>query len=292
VTRPTRRADRPAAAPPRRRTLARAALGLVGLGAVALAALGYARWAEPVVVRATPATTAAVTLPDGSEVTLASDSRLTYRRGFGRLLGAPAERRVTLRGEAFFDVQTGDAPFVVETFNAEVEVLGTRFNVRARAEEATDVALEEGRVRVSAGGAAVELASGEATQVPAAGLGGSGRPLVARPSPPASVALGRALAWQAGGLSLDDLSLRAAFAEIERRYGIEVEAPGVDLRAAVTAYYAERPELRTVLGDLCAAHGLRYRLTSRGAEILPGARTAPATASADTPPPPPAAAPR
>ena len=38
---------------------------------------------------------------------------------------------VRLTGEAYFDVVEEDAPFVVETFNAEVRVLGTRFNVRA-----------------------------------------------------------------------------------------------------------------------------------------------------------------
>ena len=68
----------------------------------------------------------AVTLPDGSSVTLNSGSSLAYRRPF---LGW--NRAVKLHGEAFFDVIEASHTFTVTTFNASVSVLGTSFNVRA-----------------------------------------------------------------------------------------------------------------------------------------------------------------
>ena len=87
----------------------------------------------------------------------------------------------------------------------------------------------------------------------------------ADPTAPAAAEDLRALAWTDGGLSFDDLPLAAAFAEIERRYGVTVDTDGnVPTSADVTAFYAETPDVRTVLGDLCAAHGLRFEATSRG----------------------------
>ncbi|MDZ7694515.1 MAG: FecR family protein [Balneolaceae bacterium] len=60
-----------------------------------------------------------VKLPDNSTVTLNSGSSLTYNRLFGYF-----HRNAELNGEAFFEVETGEEPFVVTTFNATVQVWG------------------------------------------------------------------------------------------------------------------------------------------------------------------------
>src|SRR5690606_12487557 len=119
-----------------------------------------------------------------------------------------------LSGEAFFAVEPGGRPFVVETFNAEVTVLGTRFNVRARrghGEASTQVTVTEGRVRVFSGGEAVELAAGEGSAVEDAA-----------PSAPAPVPVEVAEAWQTGGFAVRGLPLPAVLAEVERRWGVDV----------------------------------------------------------------------
>ncbi len=66
-----------------------------------------------------------ITLPDGTNVWINSQSELTYPAFF-----TGDERRVKLTGEAFFDV-THDKrnPFIVETANHDVMVLGTKFDV-------------------------------------------------------------------------------------------------------------------------------------------------------------------
>lgn len=87
-----------------------------------------------------------VTLPDGSKVCLNALSELHFPGAFsGR------ERRVELRGEAFFDVNRDERhPFVVETYACDVEVLGTQFDVEARPDEDLFVtSVVEGRVRVT-----------------------------------------------------------------------------------------------------------------------------------------------
>lgn len=82
------------------------------------------------------------TLPDGTSVYLNHGSRLTYK---GELDGRT--RVVKLEGEGFFDVtKDPEHPFIVETGDVKVKVLGTRFTVSAYDEERMAVYLEEGSV--------------------------------------------------------------------------------------------------------------------------------------------------
>jgi len=84
-------------------------------------------------------------LEDGTQVWLQDGTELRYAVGKG-----DGERIVRLDGEAYFDV-SHDArhPFVVETRELAIRVLGTAFNVRALAGDPfTEVVLERGAVRL------------------------------------------------------------------------------------------------------------------------------------------------
>ncbi len=86
-----------------------------------------------------------VTLSDGSRVYLSADSRLVYPSRF-----EGKERRVTLEGEAYFDVAKDDEhPFIVNTEHLGVRVFGTKFNVSNYAGKLTRVTLIEGSVSVT-----------------------------------------------------------------------------------------------------------------------------------------------
>lgn len=75
-----------------------------------------------------PAGKSRITLPDGTQVWLNSNSRLTYdEHSFGR-----KNRELALDGEAFFDVaQNGEHPFIIHAGKVDIRVLGTAFNVKA-----------------------------------------------------------------------------------------------------------------------------------------------------------------
>ena len=83
-------------------------------------------------------------LPDGSSVWLNRGSSLTYK---GCLDGR--ERKVSLDGEAFFDVShDSDRPFMVHGKDMVITVTGTRFTFSSYPEQSDAVYLEEGSVTV------------------------------------------------------------------------------------------------------------------------------------------------
>ncbi|MCE1199405.1 MAG: FecR domain-containing protein [Marinilabiliales bacterium] len=87
--------------------------------------------------------TSVITLPDGTRVHLNAGSKLTYPDQFDG-----QSREVYLLGEAFFDV-THDSqhPFVVQTNDFRVKVLGTRFNLSAYPTDSVfETVLAEGKV--------------------------------------------------------------------------------------------------------------------------------------------------
>ena len=105
------------------------------------------RLAQPVTVVTQLGERSQVVLPDGTKVWLNSKSRLEYPSSFGR-----RSRRVTLCGEGYFEVAHDERkPFVVETGQYDVRVLGTTFNVYAYDNDraAFETALMEGSVEVS-----------------------------------------------------------------------------------------------------------------------------------------------
>lgn len=93
-----------------------------------------------------PGSRSKVQLPDGTQVWLNADSRLTYNQNFPGPI-----REVQLTGEAYFDVAKDKAhPFLIHTSTIDIQVLGTTFNVRSYDNEKnTETALFQGSVQVS-----------------------------------------------------------------------------------------------------------------------------------------------
>ena len=101
------------------------------------------------------------TLPDGSVVTLNKHSSLSYPNRF-----RGESRKVTLKGEAFFDVTPDkEKPFTIEVNEVIVKVVGTSFNIRSDS-GMTEVIVETGIVQVTHKGQTVELRPGEKIAVP------------------------------------------------------------------------------------------------------------------------------
>lgn len=265
---------------------------VTGLAAAALVvtAVGLAVWLQPRTVTVPYGATEMVELSDGSVAELSSGSSLTYRNFWGR-----DERRVTLEGEAFFDVEEAQRPFIVETFNATIEVVGTRFNVSAWSTDPvpqTSVALESGRVAVSprqtsderralsteetaaAESAAAESATGRrAASEPVVLEPGQGTLIVGDTTavrPPTFITLDHVVAWRSGGLAFVDQPVGSAFRTIERRFNVDVDVTDQNIQGRLLTYLNPHPRsAEDVLSDICHTLDLRYRHTANGFEILP-----------------------
>src|SRR5699024_6555748 len=89
-----------------------------------------------------------LTLSDGSRIRLNEGARLIVPEKFGG-----DKREVELKGEAYFEVESNkERPFLVRTAESVVEVLGTKFNVKAdSAADNVQVAVIEGKVALKSG---------------------------------------------------------------------------------------------------------------------------------------------
>lgn len=91
------------------------------------------------------ATTLVATLEDGSIVYLAGNTSLQYPEHF-----LPEKREVALQGNALFDI-TGNRtrPFLIETEDTRIEVLGTAFNVKSDRSAPFELSVQRGEVKVT-----------------------------------------------------------------------------------------------------------------------------------------------
>jgi len=92
-----------------------------------------------------PASKTNIQLPDGTQVWLNADSKISYPEKF---LGKT--REISLSGEAYFDVvKDASRPFIIHTNALDVKVLGTSFNVRSYPDEkTTETALIRGSIQI------------------------------------------------------------------------------------------------------------------------------------------------
>lgn len=142
-----------------------------------------------------------ISLPDGSRLTLDTDSAVDVAFSAGRRTLALA------KGRALFDVESDPSrPFEVRAGDSWVVALGTRFDVRIDPGQVR-VTLFEGRVAVSpiGGGAPVQLKAGEQFLQ----RGASARILASAP-------VEDALAWRQGLVMFQDETLGTAAAELNR----------------------------------------------------------------------------
>lgn len=200
-----------------------------------------------------------LTLGDGSSVRIGPESRL-------RLVQEDDGITARLDGRAFFGVQTDPSrKFTVKTDYGEAEVFGTRFEVRSENEEFR-VMVVDGKVQVSAGGAAVEVAEGEMSR-----SGPGGRPTASKVAD-----VYRHLDWMGNALVFHGTPLGRVADELERRYGVDVYVEDPELTELTVSGTFTDQTLDEVLLVVCEIVGARCVHDDERVEIqsgLPGVRS-------------------
>ncbi|MFB9840754.1 FecR family protein [Mucilaginibacter ginsenosidivorans] len=177
-----------------------------------------------------------VVLPDGSKVWLNAFSSLKFPVNFN----AVKERRVELKGEAYFEVVHNDAmPFRVVTDKQVVEDIGTRFDINAYDDEANSkTSLLQGKVRIIADGRSALLNPGQQATV-ANGIKIS------------EVNTEQVIAWKNGYFNFDDEKLENIMKSVSRWYVVDVVFEDDNLKSetygAITTRFANISTLLNIM---------------------------------------------
>ncbi|MEI6276137.1 MAG: FecR domain-containing protein [Prolixibacteraceae bacterium] len=206
-------------------------------------------WVE---IKAPAWTRAQFSLPDGTTGWLNSNSTVRYQGDFND------HRSVTLRGEAFFDVHKDSKhPFVVNTNEIAVRVLGTRFNVASyENEKIVEVVLEEGSIEFNEQGKDTFYTMKPNDLI----TYDKSRSDFTREE----VQPQKYLAWTEGKLIFRNDPLDVIARKLERWYNIDVEINGnLSQNLRLRATFIEE-DLEEVLALLKRSLPVDYKIESRG----------------------------
>ena len=165
-------------------------------------------------------------LPDGSEVTLAPGSRLTYSE--------KSPRKTQLKGKAFFEVARDEAvPFEITSDGAFVRVLGTKFMVDAGS-SVKEVYVTEGKVLFAKSSDSEGVILTKDMQ---ATLSESDAVPVVAMEPDVN-----SIAWQRGSFIFDKTPLKEVLETLSEHYKVSFAATDLDKQLS-GEFYAEDLDL-------------------------------------------------
>ena len=152
-------------------------------------------------------------LEDGTKVLLNSDSKIKYPVKFIKGKNRQVE---LLYGEAFFDVSSSQnnngSEFIVSTKTQKINVLGTKFNIKAYSEDdIITTTLVEGKVKVGNGKNQILLSPNQQSKVD------SNSPVINV----SNVDVSQQISWINGLFSFNDTSLEDIMQTLSRWYDLE-----------------------------------------------------------------------
>jgi transmembrane sensor len=207
---------------------------------IALLASVYFYQSVPSQIAATNGQHLEYTLPDGSNVTVNADSKISFSAS-----GFTKKRILKLEGEAFFSVQKGK-PFVIKTNTGSVEVLGTALNVYSRNNKLS-VSCLTGKVKVSANHQSLILMPGEKADLVSGTL-----------QKTTNIQTDQMAGWRSGEFHFDNIPLISIFEEIERQFNVIITTKGLENRYFTGSF--SNKNLNEVLETVCLPMHLDYEI--------------------------------
>ncbi|MGE7777321.1 FecR family protein [Chitinophaga sp. NPDC101104] len=196
-----------------------------------------------------------LTLSDGTKVWLNAASSIRYPARF-----TENERKVTVSGEAYFEVKASEAqPFVVSVNDkAAIRVLGTAFNISAYTTDPRIVAtLVSGKVQFSAGGNPVILRPSQQ-----AVAGNDGNVTIH------DADLEAATAWKDGYFRFRGTDIKTIMRQLERWYDIETEYQG-DIQHLFVADIPRDAQLEDILKLLEMTNRVHFMVNGKRVTVKP-----------------------
>lgn len=194
-------------------------------------------------------------LPDGSQVWLNAASSLRFPSAF-----AGKERKVEVTGEAYFEVaKNAKMPFVVSVEGAEVQVLGTHFNIMAyKDEEAVKTTLLEGAVKFVRADQGSFLKPGQQARLSKEG----------KVSVVSGVDVEAVVAWKNGVFHFESADIETVMRQLSRWYDVDIVFKG---KRRFDPLYADIPRnsrLSDVLDALELSGGAKFIIEGKRIVVM------------------------
>lgn len=191
-----------------------------------------------IVVEAPLGSKTKLTLPDGSTVWLNAGSKMIYSQGFG-----VSDRRLAFQGEGYFEVEKNDEmPFLVQTHDVNVTVVGTKFNFRNYPED------EEAVVELLEGKVALE---NQLKEESVRYLSPNEKMVLHKATGEMDITSAKvkeATLWTENILLFDEDLLPDIVRELERSYHVQIEIENEDLKQ--TRFYGQFNQLEQNIYDV------------------------------------------
>jgi transmembrane sensor len=195
-----------------------------------------------------------VILPDGTKVWLNASSSLRYPVFFDKV-----SRRVELTGEGYFEVaHDKNHPFMVQSADQTIQVLGTHFNVNAYTEEPLkQTTLLEGRIKIATSSGYKVLKPGEQASV-------SNKIIKVN-----NVDTDLAVAWKNGDFVFENTPLNAIMRQISRWYNVQVVYQGKIDNVKLSGSISRSKNLSELLSILEITKTVHFKVSERRIVVMP-----------------------
>lgn len=196
-------------------------------------------------------------LADGSHVWLNSASSLKFPTAF-----TTNERRVELQGEGYFEIaKNASKPFIVAAGNAQVQVLGTHFNVMAYAdEEAIKTTLLEGSVKLSNHNHQTLIRPGQQAVL----LPGTNAKFAVN-----TANIDEVIAWKEGRFRFDEMNIKPIMRQIARWYDVEISYEGDMSNIALSGSVPRKENVNQLLRALEMSNRVKFEMKGNQVVVKP-----------------------
>lgn len=191
-----------------------------------------------------------VTFPDGSIGVLNDHSSFSYPSAFGD------ERRVSFKGEAYFDIQKSTKPFIIDVNGVEVKVLGTAFNLNSEKDQVT-LYVDRGLVAFVKNGNETKIAAGTE-----AVFNKKTNEVLIKDQPTANL-----MSWRNGYFKFDETPLKEALKELGDYYDVDFKLTNSKLNSCRISVIIEQKSLTQVVDILKSILDVKVDVKNKSVKI-------------------------
>ncbi|PWJ56836.1 ferric-dicitrate binding protein FerR (iron transport regulator) [Dyadobacter jejuensis] len=195
-------------------------------------------------------------LPDGTKIWLHHDANITYPKAF-----SGSTREVSFSGEGFFEVTPDKSkPFYIHSGDLQVKVLGTSFNVKAKANaDIYEVSVVTGIVEVSS----INTTNPQAELLLKPSEQALYNPRSNQITYSKKVGQTKKEIYEPIDIIFDNTPLNEVVSKLETRFNVKIHFLNKKLaNCGMTADFEQQP-LLTILDMLCASLGANYTLSDQ-----------------------------